>query len=425
MSTLVTALILVVLIAFSAFFSSSETAFLSISKVTLRQIQKEKLPKARYIANLKSDMDRLLTTILIGNNFVNNFASSTATALAVSLFGDRGVGAATVVMTVLIILFGEILPKTVATNKPVKLSQNFAIPLGLLQKIMFPLVWIFAKLSKAIGSLVDKIWKSDTPLVTEEELKTLFAVGNAEGTLENDEKEMLYKIFEFTDLRVRDITRHRSFVKSVSASATFTQVAEVFAATGYSRLPVYEEKTEGDKNQYIGLLHYKALLFYHGEKNKPDFARLNMRKVLFVPETKSAVSLLHTFKTEKVNFAIVVNEHGSNSGIVTMDDVLNAVMGRITDEYAKETPPEKRIKILSATEFILPGDLRLNDVNEIFKLQCESEDFDTLGGWLLEQFGYLPSVGEVFSKKNNAFIVEDVSHRRIQTIRLKRTNNTR
>ena len=423
MSIVLTAVLLVVLVAASAFFSSSETALLSLSKITLRQMIKDKIPGAKRVSALKNDMDSVLTTILIGNNFVNNLASSAATALAVSLFGQSGVGAATAAMTVIIILFGEVLPKTVASYKSVTLACRASLPLVILQKIMFPVVWIFALLTKGVGALLDKIWKSHTPLVTEEELKTLFAVGNAEGTLENDEKDMLYKIFEFTDLRIRDITRHRSIVQAVPSHATYTEAAAIFIRTGYSRLPVYRSSSsdDGATDEYIGLLHYKTLLFYRGSINQADFAFHHMKPVLFVPETKTAVSLLHTFKTEKANFAVVVDEHGTNSGIVTMDDILNAVMGRITDEYAKDTPPEKRIKILSPTDFLLPGDLKLHDVNEIFKLKCESEDFDTLGGWLLEQFGYLPSTGEVFKQQKCIFVVEDQAQRRIQSVRLKIT----
>ena len=176
MTILFTSLLLVALVAASAFFSSSETALLSISRVQLRQMMKDKMVGARRVATLKSDMDGLLTTILIGNNFVNNLASSAATALAVSLFGQGGVGAATVVMTVIIILFGEVLPKTMATVHPQAMACRSSLPLLFLQKVMFPLVWLFSHLTRGVGALVDKIWKSDTPLVTEEELKALIAL---------------------------------------------------------------------------------------------------------------------------------------------------------------------------------------------------------------------------------------------------------
>ena len=228
-----TVVLLVVLVGASAFFSSSETALLSISKIHLRQMVKDRMPGAKRVSALKSDMDRLLTTILIGNNFVNNLASSAATALAVDLFGQGGVGAATVAMTIIIIMFGEVLPKTLATMRPDHLACRASLPLMVLQKVMFPLVWLFACLTRGVGSFVDKVWRSDTPLVTEDELKTLIALGNAEGTLENNEKDMLYKIFEFTDLRVRDIERHRSFRRKLSGGGGHLQQVRLFT---HSRL---------------------------------------------------------------------------------------------------------------------------------------------------------------------------------------------
>ena len=424
MGMILTAVFLILLVAASAFFSSSETAILSVSKVQLRQLIKDRIPGAKRLAGLKEDIDKVLVTILIGNNFVNNLASSAATALAVSIFGQSGVGIATVVMTCVIILFGEVLPKTLAVFNPVRISLKASLPLLVLEKIMFVFVWIFSFITKGIGKLVNLIWKSDTPLITEEELKTLFEVGNAEGTLENNEKDMLYKIFEFTDLRIRDIARHRSFVCSIPSDATYNEAVEVFCKSGYSRIPVYNSSSDAEeKDEYIGLLHYKTLLFYNGPKDEKDFAQKYMKKVLFVPETKGAVALLHTFKTEKVNFAVVVDEHGSTSGIITMDDILKAVMGRMIDEYSKDAAPEKRIKILSTTDFLLPGDLSLTDVNEMFGLRCESEDFDTLGGWLLEKFGVLPSTGEVFKNDYGVFVVEDQAQRRIKTVRLRLLNN--
>lgn len=421
MTIVLTMILLLLLVGASAFFSSSETAFLSLSKIHLRQMLKERMPGAKRVAALKADMDRLLTTILIGNNFVNNLASSFATALAVSLFGQGGVGAATVIMTIVIIMFGEVLPKTLASLKPDALACRSSLPLLILQKVMFPLVWLFSWLTRGVGLLVDRLWRSDTPLVTEEELKTLIELGNAEGTLENDEKDMLYKIFEFTDLRVRDITRHRSFVQGIPCDASHREAAAIFNRYGYSRIPVYDSLSgqEGNRDAYVGLLHYKTLLFFQGDREERNFASRQMKEILYVPETMLAVSLLRKFKADRTSFAAVVDEHGTTSGVVSLDDILNAVMGRMTDEYSREVAPEKRIRILSATDFLLPGDLRLADVNEIFSLRCESDDFDTLGGWLLERFGYLPSTGEVYREGSRLFVVEDQAQRRIKTVRLK------
>ena len=407
--------LLILLIGMSAFFSCSETAFLSLSKVKLRQMLKENKKKALPVAKLKQNTDNLLTLILVGNNFVNTFSSSLATSLALTLFGSSGVGIATAVMTVLIIIFGEILPKSYAAFFPEKVSQKLAKPLTLLKTLLKPIIIIFAACTKAVSKFVELFQKNPLPSVTEEELKTLIDVGDEEGTLETGEKEMLYKIFEFTDLRVRDILRHRSFVKSIDGKATYEETLAKFIESGYSRLPVFKD----DFETILGTIHYKDVLYFSG--NKKEFSPEKIvRKALFIPETISVITLLMRFRTEKHTFAVVVGEHGNLEGIVTTDDILKAVFGRITDEYnSKSVAPEERIRVTGRREFLIPGDISLNDINRIFSTDFESEDFDTLGGWLLEKIGYLPENGEKLKIGSITFTVEDVGSRRIQSIRMR------
>ena len=415
MSLVVSLFILIVLIAMSAFFSSSETAFLSISKIKMRQMLKENKKSATPVAKLKQNTDSLLTLILVGNNFVNTFSSSLATSLALSLFGQSGMGIATAVMTVLIIIFGEILPKSFAANNPEKMTLLFAKPLTWLKFIMNPLILFFTIFTKAVSKFVGLFQKNPLPSVTEEELKTLIDVGDEEGTLESGEKEMLYKIFEFTDLRVRDILRHRSFVKYVEDNATYEETVSKFIESGYSRLPVVKE----DLETIVGTIHYKDVLYYRGDK-KTFSPRNVVRKAMFIPETISVVNLLKGFRTGKHTFAIVVSELGNVEGIVTADDALKAVFGRITDEYnSKPSSPEERIRVIGGKEFLIPGDITLNDVNRIFNTTFESEEFDTFGGWLLEKFGYLPENGEKLKVGSSSFIVEDQGSRKIQSIRMR------
>ena len=415
MNLTISFLTLILLIGMSAFFSSSETSFLSISKIKMRQMLKENKKAATPVAKLKQNTDSLLTLILVGNNFVNTFSSSLATSLALSLFGQSGVGISTAIMTVLIIIFGEILPKSFAVNNPEKTTLLYAKPLTWLKFIMKPIIVIFTIFTKAISSFVGLFQKNPLPSVTEEELKTLIDVGDEEGTLESGEKEMLYKIFEFTDLRVRDILRHRSFVKYIDEDATYEETISKFIESGYSRLPVVKE----DLETIVGTIHYKDVLYYHGDKI--SFAPRNVvRKAMFIPETVSVVNLLKGFRTGKHTFAIVVSELGNVEGIVTADDALKAVFGRITDEYnSKSTSPEERIRIVGGKEFLIPGDISLNDVNRIFNTAFESEDFDTFGGWLLEKFGYLPENGEKLKVEGFAFTVENQSCRKIQSIRMR------
>ena len=290
--------LLILLIGMSSFFSCSETAFLSLSKVKLRQMLKENKKKALPVAKLKQNTDNLLTLILVGNNFVNTFSSSLATSLALTLFGSRGVGIATAVMTVLIIIFGEILPKSYAAFFPEKVSQKLAKPLTLLKTLLKPIIIIFSACTKAVSKFVALFQKNPLPSVTEEELKTLIDVGDEEGTLETGEKEMLYKIFEFTDLRVRDILRHRSFVKSIDGKATYEETLAKFIESGYSRLPVFKD----DFETILGTIHYKDVLYFSG--NKKEFSPEKIaRKALFIPETISVITLLMRFRTEKHTFA--------------------------------------------------------------------------------------------------------------------------
>lgn len=408
---------LAILLLCSAFFACSETAYTSLTRIQVRQISKEKNSYSKKIAYLKSDMDRLITTVLTGTNFINTLASSITTAFAVNVFGSQYVTYATAIMTVLIIIFCEIIPKTLASVKTIKVAKKSAGVLIFVQKILFPVVWFFNQITKFIEFVEKKNNKKEMPLVTEEELKTLIDVGKNEGTLEENEKLMLNRIFEFTDLHVHDILKHRSLVVSIDINSTCDEVIKKFTQSGFSRLPVYKDTPEN----IVGILHYKSVLFASNAilKSK-DFVRNCMRSVLFVPESLTGIELLQKFKKEHATIAIAVDEYGSSSGLVTMNDVLRAVFGRIIDDSnANIISPEKRIKVLNTKEFIVPGDMKLDDVNEVLKMNLDSEEYDTLAGWLLEKIGELPSTGAVYKNGGTVFTIEDQSARRIQSVKIR------
>lgn len=407
--------ILLLIVWLIAFFAGSETAYLSITKIKLRQMVRDGKKNAKVAAKLRKNVDELLTVILIGINFMNTLGSSIATALAVSLVGNSGVGIATISFTFLSVIFGEIIPKTVSGRYVEETVCGHAIPLLILEKVFFPIVWIFSAISKGTAYLAKNLLKDDAPLVTEEELHTLLDVGAAEGTLEASEKTMLDKIFSFNDLTVHDIMKHRSLVKSVCVSDSREKVVEMFVKTGLSMLPVYEN----DKDSIVGVIHYKSVLLGTEKNIGENYAERIMKSVLFVPETFTALELLSKFKKEGTEFAVALNEQGLMAGIVTVDDVQRVVFGRMTDDDKSKVPAEERIKLVNANEFIVPGDMKLSDVNDIFKLNLESEEYMTLGGWLLEKFGYLPSTGEIFRWNNCLFFVEDQAQRRILQVRIK------
>ena len=382
-----------VLVAVVAFFASSETAYLSITKMTLKQLLKnddptKKSTPAKKIAFLKKDTDKLLSLILIGINFVTSLTSGLAATVAINVAGEIGSAYATVVMVFVLII---------------------------LQKIFFPIVWVFAKITGFLTLTLNALWKDDKNEITEEELKSLIEMGETEGTLEHSEKKMLYKIFDFTDLRTRDIMRHRSLVKFVPEDAAYGEVVRIFSETGFSRLPVC---ADGGFDNVVGVLYYKSLLVKSRYKNSADFIRRCMRPVVFVPETLLATELLARFKKGQVNFAVAVDETGSNSGIVTMDDIMRAVFGRSIHENSSELPPEARILSVSPYEHLVPGDMKIDDVNELLHLDLFSEDYDTLAGWLLERFDALPEAGERIEQDGVSFTVEEQSQRRIQSVRI-------
>ncbi len=414
--TYVILLVLILIVRLVAFFAASETAFLSVSKIKMRSLVAEKKKNAKIAAKLKKNIDELLSVILIGTNLMNTLASALATALAIELSGAGGVGIATALITFFVTTFGQIVPKTSASIRSEKIMLKSALPLFILEKVFYPVVWIFSLISKGTAKIAGKIWKTDESLVTEEELAELFEMGEKEGTLEKDESAMLNKIFKFNDLDVHDIMKHRSFVQSVYLGATKEDVIKKFNETGLKLIAVYEKNPEN----IVGVIHYKAVLLSQKDISEGvGYAAAVMNGVMFVPETFTAMELLSLFKKNRTEFAVALDEQGSLSGVVTMDDIMRVVFGRITEEKNENVSPESRIKLIGAGEFIVPGELLLDDINEFFKLGLESDYFMTLGGWLMEQFGYLPSSGEMFKYKNMLFIVEDQSQRRILSVRMR------
>lgn len=423
LTLLLPALCVLLLVFCIAFFAGSETAYLSITDIKLRQLLKEdtsgkKNSPAKRIAFLKQDVNKLLSLVLIGINFVTSLASGLAATVAINLVGQQGATYATVIMSFVLIIFGEIVPKTVAAVQPVRIAEKNSRTLIALEYAFMPLVWFFSKLTAGITFVLLLFWKEKKNPLTEEELKSLIDVGTDEGTLENSEKKMLYNIFEFTDLHIRDIMCHRSRVRFVPIDASYDQVVQLFTDARHSWLPVCSESFEN----VLGMVYYKTVLLRGRPKEDAShtFVRRCMRPALFVPETLTAMELLQKFKKEHMSFAIAVDENGSNSGIVTMNDILSAVFGRGINEFLgeDEEPPESRIREITATDFLVPGDIRLGEVNEFFNLQLKSENYDTLGGWLMEQFDALPETGEMLKRDNILFTIEEQSARRIKSVKV-------
>jgi len=414
---IVSLIVIIILVLFVGFFSSSETAYLSLTKVRLRRMEAEGKRNSKTVSKLKGNMSRLLTTVLIGTNFLNSLISAMATAIVVKIWGGGGVGLPTLAVALVITIFGQIIPKAIANREPEKMSLFSSLPLYMLEKIFFPIVILFEAFSNGVVFLVEKIIKPREHIITEEELKTLIDVGEKEGTIEQNESRMLNKIISFNDLSAKDIMKHRAFVSMVSSDADYEAVVQEFLESGFSVLTVYKENTEN----VVGVLHYKNVL-YGNEKLDlgKGYAERMMDAALFVPGSFSALELLQKFREEENKFAVVLNEQGQTEGIVTIEDIIRVVFGRMTDENSPDNiPAEDKIQLLAANTFIIPGDLKLEEVNSILHLNLESEEMNTLGGWVLEQIGYLPSVGMVLVKNKILYTVEEVSQRRITSVRIK------
>lgn len=418
MNSIFTFVILIILIILVGFFTSSETAYLSLPKLKVRSMVEERKPYAKIIAKLKSNMDKLLTTVLIGTNFLNSLASAIATALAIEFLGAKGSAIAPFATAFFITVFGQIMPKTVASLYPENMASFSSVPLSILEKIFFPIIWLFERLSHCVVFFVEKLIKNDGSIVTEEELKTLIDVGSNEGTIEKDESELLNKIIKFNNLSINDVMKHRSVVSMISVDATFKEVEQEFLKSGFSTLTVYS----GYKENVVGVLNYKKLLFdSHNDDLQEGYAQRNMSQVMFVPGTLSLFEVLQKFRHDEHKFAVVLDEQGQTQGIITIEDIMKLVFKNMSDENSyDDKPAEDKIEPVSYTTFIVQGDMKIEDVNEILGLKLESEEMNTVGGWLLEQFGYLPSEQNVFVKDNNVFTVEEVFQRRIRKIKIKK-----
>ncbi len=399
--------LLIVCLFLSGFFSSSETALFSISKVKALHIAKDGSKTGSLILKMKEDSHTLLTTILIGNNLVNIGASAIATSIAISMFRSNAVGIATGAMTLLILIFGEIFPKSFANHNNVMVARAVIYPLFWFSKLFFPLIFILNFIPRLHGGT-----DSSHDTVTEDELMTMVEVVEEEGEIKEEEKEFITNIFEFDDTSCSEIMTPRAdmFVIDVSKDMDLGRIIE----TGYSRIPVIE----GTIDNVIGILHVKDL-FANFQKACKDEGNVNldarkiMKKPFFVPESKKLDSLLQDFKQKKNHIAIVVDEHGGVSGIVTLEDVVEEIIGDISDETDRMAPDIVRLK---PNKWLVAGKIDIDDLNRAIEIQIpESATYDTFSGFFLEQIGKIPVPGEFIIIDKWKIIVKEMDGNRIQS----------
>jgi putative hemolysin len=403
--------ILIICLVLSALFSASETALMSLSKIRVKQMIENREKGANRINKLLSDPSRLLSAILIGNNVVNIGASSLMTSLAIDAFGNTGVGVATGIMTLLILVFGEITPKSLAAKNSEKISVRLSgfieFVTNLLTPISFVLNIITDFLVKLLGGEVDK----KKPFITQEELKTIVNVSYKEGVLEGEEKDMIYNVFDFSDSQVNDVMVPRTEIVAIDVDLPYEEIIKIINKEQYSRIPVYENTIDN----IIGILYVKDLLFLDVNKESPFDLRKYIRQPYFTPEYKSIKELFKEMRTNRNHMVVIIDEYGGTEGIVTIEDVVEEIVGDIEDEYDKKI---KEIEVIKEDEYLVNGNVRIDIINELIGTHIESEDFDTIAGFVIGIIDRLPEAGEEIEYENIRFIIENIDRNRIKKIRI-------
>lgn len=410
--------VVVILIILSAFFSSAETAFSTSNRIKMRALAEEGNKNAALVLKILDSYSKLLSAILIGNNVVNLSASSLATTIAIALSEPLGVkealmtGLATGILTIVVLLGGEIVPKTWANLYADKIALVYAPIIRFLMIVLTPVIFIVDKI--ALGIL--KLFRIDTSkknnAMTESELRSYVDVSHEDGVIEEEEKEMIYNVFDFGDSLAKDIMIPRIDMVSVEDTATHKEVMELFRENMYTRLPVYHESTDN----IVGIINIKDFLFV---KDPEKFAIKDiMRDAYYTYEYKKTSDLMMEMRKSSSNIALVLNEYGSTEGMITLEDLLEEIVGEIRDEYDEDE--ETLIQDLGDNTYVVPGGMKLDDINNSIDTDFKSEDYDSIGGLIIEKLDKLPEEGETVTLDDGSQLtVKTVNQNRIEEVLMK------
>lgn len=410
MSDLPLFILLVLLVLMSAFFSSSETALINMSKIRLKYLVKEKVKNADKLEKLYEDSNKLIGAILIGNNIVNVATSSIATIITTSRFSNAGLGISVGLTTLVILIFGEITPKNLALKNSESISLFVAPIILFLVRIFTPILFILNNISNLLSALLGQRNDDKKPTITQDELKTIVDVSNQEGVLETDETEMIQNIFEFKDLTVDDIMIQRMDIVAISADMSYDEIIDVFKNRQLSRLPIYEDTID----DIIGVLYAKDLFFT--EQSKEDFdIKTVMREPVFVNEFVKISDFFKKMQQVKTHIAIVLDEYGGVAGIVTMEDLVESIVGDIYDEYDQQ---DEEVRKLKENIYVINGNSKLTEIQELLKVELVSKDYESLGGYLMDKMGKIPTQGDIYEDENFKFVISSMDKNRINKVKV-------
>ncbi len=399
---------ILVLVGLSAFFSSAETAFTTVNRVRMKALADEGNSRASAVLTVLDHYSKMLSTILIGNNIVNLTASSLTTILASKVFGSYAVGIATGILTLTILIFGEIIPKNTAMIYSDKISLIYAKIILFLMKIFTPVVFII-RLSMGISRLLHIDMSKKGSVMTENELKTYVDVSHEDGVIESEEREIIYNIFDFSDAVAKDIMIPRIDMVSIGLDMGYEEVLNIFKEYMYTRLPVYEN----DKDNIVGLINIKDFILL---SDKEHFQVKDiLREAYYTYEYKKTADLMIEMREITANVAFVLNEYGATVGMITLEDLLEEIVGEIRDEY--DADEEELIQQIDGHTYLVEGGMKLDDINDALDISLHSEDYDSIGGLIIEHLDRLPEADETIITEDGITLqVKEINQNRIKKV---------
>lgn len=400
----------VVLVFLSMIFSAAESAFLSINKLRVRLLRNKKNRRATRVWRLLNNKDRLINSLLVGNNIVNIALSSIFTYIAIELFGNAGVGLATFVVTLVLLIFGEISPKTIATHNPEPIAFFFSGFISCLEVILYPLVYIFTKVTGLFLKVANVDVKKETVTFTEEEIKIFLEVGKEQGILEKNESSMMHKVFRFSDLSAKAIMIPRKHIIAIREDFSYSKVIEYSQRYRLSRFPIYRSSLD----DITGILYVKDMLPYKMCPEKFEIKKV-MRPPLFILESKNMSGIQQMLRENRQSMAVVIDEYSGTKGVLTVEDLVKEIFGTI--EY-KPYSRNSEIKAKNTTSSEVDGLFRIIDINQQLELNIVSENCETIGGYICEKLGEIPSEGQSIVIGNYKFIVTKMDDKRVGKIRV-------
>ena len=402
---------LILLLILSGFFSSAETALTTVNKVRIRSLVEDGNKRAVTTQKILDRYSKMLSTILIGNNIVNITASSIMTVLAAKIWGDFAIGIATGVLTMLVLLFGEIIPKNLAMLYSEKISLAYCNVIYFLMTVFTPIIYIIDLLAGLIMKLLHIDPNKKMSLMTESELKTYVDVSHEDGVIESEEREMIFNVFDFSDAVAKDVMIPRIDMVTVSLDTDYKNLLKVFRESMYTRIPVYEE----DKDNVIGLVNIKDFILVTDEAHFQ--IKDIIREAHYTYEFKKTADLMMEMREKTTNVAFVLNEYGSTVGMITLEDLLEEIVGEIRDEYDEDE--EEYIQEIDDNIYLVEGGMKLDDINDALEIELESEDYDSLGGLMIEKLDRLPEEDEEIELESGIRLkAQGIVHNRITKVLL-------